>query len=170
MRFRPHFAAFLLLLSAAAGAQGVPLEYRVKAAYLYNFVKFVEWPAGAGAGPLVICVAGRNPFGDVLNETVQGETVNGRPLETRVVLEPDPACRVLFIPQGAAAATYLRATRGTPTLTIGEARDFIAQGGIVNFLVENGNVRFEIDAEAAERGNLKISSRLLRLARVPERR
>jgi hypothetical protein len=160
----------LLAMSVLVRGQGVPLEYRVKAAYLYNFIKFVDWPSRAPTGPVTICIAGRNPFGDVLTETIQGESVNGRPLQIRVVLEPDSSCHVLFVPQGGPAATYLRAARGSPLLTVGESRDFIAQGGIINFIVEDGSVRFEIDADAAERAELKISSRLLRLARVPERR
>jgi hypothetical protein len=157
--------ALVLLASSALHAQNVPLEYRVKAAYLFNFAKFIEWPNEPG--PLTICVAGRNVFGDVLSETVKGETINGRPLAVRVLLEPEPGCHITFVPRGAAAPAYLRAARGFPELTVGESPDFIAQGGIVNFVVEGGSVRFEIDTAAAEHSGLRISSRLLRLARDP---
>jgi hypothetical protein len=168
MRLRALIALLLTavpVLPAPAHAQDVPLEYRVKAAYLFNFVKFVEWPAAAAAGPLTICVAGRNVFGDVLADTVSGETLDGRPLAVRVILEPDPGCHILFVPRGAAVTAYLRSSRGLPMLTVGESPDFLAQGGLVNFVLEGGNVRFEIAVEAAERAGLRISSRLLRLAR-----
>lgn len=159
--------SLLPLLPAQPSAQDVPLEYLVKAAYLFNFAKFVEWPGGAATGPVTFCVAGRDVFGSVLAETIRGEAIGGRALATRVILEPEPGCHVLFVPRGAAAGAYLRAAGGTPTLTVGEQADFLAQGGIVNFLIDGTNVRFEIDAEAAARAGLRISSRLLRLAREP---
>jgi YfiR/HmsC-like len=161
--------ALILALASSAILRGqeVPLEYQVKAAFLFNFAKFVEWPPEAPAGPLQICVAGRNVFGDALVETVRGETINGRPLAVRVILEPEPGCHIIFVPRGAAAAAYLRAAGSSPSLTVGESPEFISQGGIVNFRLEGTSVRFEIDPEAAERAGLRISSRLLRLARAP---
>jgi hypothetical protein len=155
----------VLVATTLLSAQEVPLEYRVKAAYLFNFAKFVEWPGAAATGPITICVAGRNVFGEALTETVRDETVNGRALAVRVILEPEPGCHILFVPRGAAAAAYLRAAESTPTLTVGESSDFIAQGGIITFTLEGANVRFEISLDAAERTGLRISSRLLRLAR-----
>jgi hypothetical protein len=149
---------------ATAGAQDVPREYQVKAAYLYNFVKLVEWSGRSAAGPIVICVAGHNPFGSVLESTVRGESVNGRPLETRTILEPDGGCHVVFIPRGANAPAYVRAARGT--LLVGETEGFAAQGGVVNFYMEGPNVRFEINPRAAERQQVRISARLLQLARL----
>jgi hypothetical protein len=148
-------------------AQEVSLEYRVKAAYLFNFVKFVEWPQAARSGPLTICVAGRDVLGDVLDRTVEGETVNGRPIVARRILEPTPDCHVVFVPRGAAAQAYLRPAQGAPVLTVGETPDFIENGGIVNFVLEGTNVRFEMNPAAADRVGIRISSRLLRLARVP---
>jgi hypothetical protein len=151
-------------------AKEVSLEYQVKAVYLFNFAKFIEWPAEAPAGPITICIAGQNPFGDVLEETLRGEMVNGRPLTMRVIPGPEPGCHVVFVPQGAASTTYLRAVQGSPTLTVGETPDFITQGGIISFILEGGKVRFQIDAKAAERADLRISSHLLRLARTPDGR
>src|SRR4051812_7403633 len=84
-----------------AQAQDPPptLEYRVKAAFILNFVRYVEWPEDSlGPGPLTICVAGHNPFGNALVETVQGETIGNRPLAVRVILEPEPGCHVIFMP------------------------------------------------------------------------
>ncbi len=123
----------LLLLAAPLRAQEVPLDYQVKATYLYNFVKFIEWP-GQPSGPLVICVAGRNPFGSVLDDLLANETINGRPLRARVLLEPEAGCHVVFVPAGAAATAYLRFARGAPILTIGEEEDFIERGGMISVL------------------------------------
>jgi len=156
--------------TAAVHPQEVPFEYQVKAAYLFNFVKFVEWPADASTGPLTICVAGKNPFGDLLTAAVDGEAVHDRPLVAKVISQPDPACHVVFMPQGAAAAHYLKALRDSPTLTVGETPGFLADGGMINFIIEEGKVRFQIDADAASRADLRISSHLLRLARAPGRR
>ena len=163
-------AAIAMLLVAAGttvSAQDVPLEYRVKAAYLYNFVRFVEWPPAAADGPVEICVVRPNPFGDVLVETLRGERLDGRPVVPRLVDAPEPGCQVVFVPAGSAAAPAIRAVQSTPTLTVGESPDFIRQGGIVNFVRDGANVRFEIDETAARRAGLRISSRLLRLARMP---
>jgi len=156
----------LLLLAVPLHGQDVSYEYKVKTAFLYNFIRFVEWPPAAQSGQVTVCVAGRNPLGSFLEETVKGETLDGRPIVPRVILEPDPTCRVIFIPDGAATSAYLRAARGAPVLTIGETNDFLEAGGIVRFYMDNGKVRFEISPQAAERAQLRISSRLLRLARI----
>jgi hypothetical protein len=164
-----RLAPIVLLIAAAQlapSAQDVSKEYRVKAAFLYNFVKFVEWPTRQAPGAIVICVAGRNPFGNVLSDTVRGETIDGRSLDARVLLEPEDRCHVIFIPEGANAGAYLRAARGQPILTVGETPGFIEQGGMVRFYLDSGTVRFEIHRDAAERAGLRISSRLLQLARI----
>lgn len=162
MRGLSLIAALVIALQPAS-AQQIPLEYQVKAAYLYNFVKFVQWPAPARSGPINICLAGRNPFGTVLAETIRDEIVDSRPLTSRVILEPEPDCHVLFMPDGA-PSIYLRAAQDTPTLTVGETADFLQQGGIISFVNDGRNVRFAISSEAADRVQLQVSSRLLRLA------
>jgi hypothetical protein len=159
-------AALLAAGRMPAAAQDVTAEYRVKAAYLYNFVQYVEWPATESSAPLTICVAGRNPFGAILENLVRGEVVSGRRLEARVILEPDRSCAVVFVPEGAATTAYLRGARGQPMLTIGESAGFIGLGGIARFYIDGGKVRFEINPAAAEAQGLRISSRLLRLARI----
>lgn len=158
----------ILLIAATVGlqAQNVPTEYEVKAAFLYHFTKFVDWPATAPPGAIRICVAGTNPFGPTLDDTLRGEELNGRPMVTIVIQQPDPGCHVLFVPRGVPSADYLRATASKPTLTVGESPAFLKQGGIVNFVIEENRVRFEINPDAATRVNLRISARLLQLARI----
>jgi hypothetical protein len=153
-------------MSVTLLAQDVRPDYRVKAAYLYNFVKFVQWPAAGPAAPLTICVAGRRVFDSLLEDLVRGEVVNGRPVAARTILEPEADCDAVFVPEGAAASAYLKAARGRPVLTVGETDTFIAQGGMVRFYLDGRNVRFEINPAAAEQAGLRISSRLLQLARI----
>jgi hypothetical protein len=163
LRLLAVLAVIVIVLPVTA--QDVSLEYRVKATYLFNFVKYVEWPAAArGSGPLTLCVAGRNPFGSALEDTIRHEVVDGRPLVVRVILEPEAGCHVLFVPEGAAVNAYLRAARGRPTLTIGESSDFLTRGGIINFVSDGRHVRFAISTAAADLAQLHISSRLLQLA------
>jgi hypothetical protein len=90
-------------------------------------------------------------------------------LATRVISMPESGCHVMFLPHGISTVAYLVAARDSPTLTVGESPEFIAEGGIVNFVVEDGRIRFQIDPGAAARVNLRISSHLLRLARKPDR-
>jgi hypothetical protein len=165
-------AVILIASTVMLPTQQVSEEYRVKAAYVYNFLKYVEWPPEAGSGALVICVAGRNPFGTVLADLVRDETVNGRRVEARVILEPEPGCHLVFVPDGAAMRAYLRGASGHPVLTVGESPAFLDEGGIVSFYLDRGNVRFAINPAAAQRVGLRISARLLQLARLvsPETR
>jgi uncharacterized protein DUF4154 len=157
-------------MTPLAAQEQTSLEYQVKAAYLYNFVKFIEWPDATRQGPLTICIAENNPFGKALDDLVRGESIDGRAIAARVVSAPQPDCHVVFVPRGVAAGEYLRTARNAPVLTVGESADFVAQGGIINFVRDAGMIRFEIDQDAARRAGLQISSRLLRLAREPERR
>lgn len=165
-----HFLVALLLCAATAwtSAQDVALEYRVKAAYLFNFTKFIDWPVTppAGRNSFSICLAGRNPFGTMLSATLVGETAAGLPMAARVVSPSQTAsCQVLFVPRDVAAGPYLRGIGAAPVLTVGESPNFLTQGGAINFVLDGGRVRFEINQAAAERAQLKVSSRLLQLGR-----
>jgi len=153
-------------LTAVVRAQTGPGEYDVKAVYLYNFVRLVDWPVAAANAPIRICVAGSHPIADKLAEIVRGETVEGQPLVVRTISQPDAGCEVLFVPRRTGENEYLRTVEGKPVLTVGESPDFIQQGGMVNFFLEGKRVRFEINPAAATRANLRISSRLLQLARL----
>jgi hypothetical protein len=164
----------LLLAALVIGAvEGAPLaqevsrEYRVKAAYLYNFVKYVEWP-DTSRGRILICVAGHNPFGTALESLVRDERVHGVPLATTVIIEARTDCDVLFTPTMSNIPVYLSAVAGLPTLTVGETPRFVDQGGMIGFYPDGVNVRFEINLAAATRVKLKISSRLLQLAKIVE--
>ena len=148
-------------------------EYQVKAVFLFNFTQFVEWPENAfedEQAPLVIGVLGDDPFGSYLDETVQGEKVNGHPLIVRRFYnaEDAKACHILFI-NGAAKEKVKQALidlKGRSVLTVGDVTDFSRQGGVVRFFNENNKIRIRINLEAAKAANLTISSKLLRLADV----
>jgi hypothetical protein len=159
----------VLMVCTSGHAQDVSLEYRLKAAYLLNFTKFVEWPPEAGSGPFTVCIAGRNPFGDTLTAMLRGEIAEKRPISVRLIGTPATRCDIVFVPQDVQATPFLRATRGSATLTVGEVPGFTARGGIINFVLQEGTVRFQISPREAERAGLRISSHLLRLARITER-
>ena len=148
------------------------LEYQVKAAFLYNFVQFIEWPAAAlpAGEPFRLCLAGANPFAGVLERTIAGEEAAGRPIAIEVLAAgASPSrCQVLFVPRSQASRTaaLLRATGAAAVLTVGESPRFLAAGGLINFVVEGGHVRFDINADAAAARELRISSKLLRVART----
>ena len=150
---------------AVPHAQDVPQEYQIKAAYLYNFLKYVEWPKPLNR-TFLICVAGQNPFGTVLDGLTKNERVRGNLVKTDIILAPEPGCDVIFTPRTSNISAYLSAAGGMPILTVGETPNYIERGGIVNFFLEDGKVRFEINRNAAERAGLRISSRLLHLARI----
>jgi hypothetical protein len=170
----------MLALSSlvAAALAAPPTEHEVKAAYLYNFLKFVEWPNDRGAesrGPFCIAVVGTDPFGPVLDRTVASKEVLGRPVIIRRVGEPKSAsgCQVVFIGRlhNAATGSILRALVGTGALTVGDEPGFAQRGGMVNFVLDEDSVGFEINPVAAAREGLTLSPRLLQLATiVPEDR
>ncbi len=172
------FCGLLILLSVGSAYAGNPAddqEYEIKAAYLYNFTKFVEWPGGraAAAEPVfVIGVLGSNPFEESLTRAVSDKSADGRP----IVVEHVPSVAalrrtarpidMLFIESlpSDSLSFALEYVRNLPVLTIGEQKDFCGRGGIINFVIEKNRIRFEIDPAAAGRAELKISSKLLHLA------
>jgi hypothetical protein len=145
-------------------------EYQVKAAFLYNFAKFVDWPPPAAGpkAPLVIVVFGRDPFGPALADTVWGKTINDRPLEVRHAsrIEDLLPCHLLFISaqERRRVPEILKAVESAGVLTVSETDDFLDQGGAVRFVMEERRVRFGINLDAARRNGLTISSKLLSLA------
>jgi hypothetical protein len=154
-------------------AQEAPTEYQVKAAYLFNFLKFVEWPGDPIAntnGHWVIGIVGDDPFGDDLTQIVSGKTVQGHELLVRRFQSGEDlrACHVLFISASEKKhlSPMLAALSGSSVLTVGDMDHFIESGGMIQFVMEEKRVRFAIDVGAAGRARLKVSSKLLSLART----
>jgi hypothetical protein len=150
-----------------------PLESEVKAAFLLNFAKFVDWqPAffAASGSPLAICIVGTDPFGPAIDELIQGEAVSGRKLVVRRIGEPPQprTCQIVYT-EGGKEASRLLSALGPGVLTVGEGEGFLRNGGIIGFVIENRRVRFDINQKAAETAALKLSSRLLSVARVVEK-
>lgn len=147
-------------------------EYQVKAAYLYNFAKFVEWPADAfasPAAPLVVGIYGNDPFGATLDNLLRDKRVSGRSFQVRrsTRMQDLRNSHIVFVGEGREPLAAAMATlTGTAVLTVGQSSDFLASGGIVLFQIEDGRVIFTIDATAASKAHLAISSQLLRLARL----
>ena len=171
-------AGLLWLGGPATGraAEPVSKEYQLKAAYLYNFTKFVEWPEQGfndTQSPIVIGILGRNPFGDELDKIVRDRAVNGRAI--RIVLittaEEVRMVHLLFVPAGEeghpAFAAALAQHPGV--LTVGESAPYAAGGGVITFTPVGDKLRFTINLEAAEGAGLKVSAQLLKLATVVRR-
>lgn len=163
-------------LAALARAQTPAVEYAVKATDLYKFAPFVEWPPGALApyDPLVLCVIGRDRVADLVDEAVKGQTAVGHTIHVVHVQGAalrDAHCNILYVAlRGAEAAKALEIVRGEPVLTITDAEEEPRATGVVNFVVIDNRVRFEIDLRAAAANHLVISSKLLSLAiRVTQR-
>ncbi|MDW8290641.1 MAG: YfiR family protein [Armatimonadota bacterium] len=165
---------FLLsvLLLRAAFAQGYN-EIEVKAAFLYHFTSYIEWPPKAfdsPTAPVVIGVLGRSAILDALREAVRGKSAQGRAIVVRQVQTAQEMrqCHILFIPasESRSLPRVLEELDSAPVLVVGEAEGFAQRGGMVNFFLEQSKVRFEVNPDAAKRASLNISSKLLRLARV----
>ena len=166
-------AAGLMDLRVASAAAPPPAkESQLKAAFVYNFLKFVEWPAQSFANsdsPLVVGVAGHAPMLGVLEAAVKARKVNGHPILVRLVERPADAGAVhaLFIPaaEDSQLEAWLRLPAASGVLTIGESEAFGARGGIITFVLEGDKMRFNIDMVSADQAGLKISAQLQKLAR-----
>lgn len=173
-RIQTSLAALVLtawcgVVVTAAGAQAGTRaeEDAVKAAFLVNFAKFVQWPQSA-SGPLLVCVAAEPEFTWQLTRVARANSVEGRELAVRELADADsPAdCEMLFVAAARQkhSADMLQRARG-PILTVGESVQFMRDGGMVRFFVEDSRLRFQINQKAAEATGLKLSSRLLSLSR-----
>ncbi len=173
------FAAILAWLATLAGARmvsaqaGASSEYQVKAAFLFHFAQFIEWPqesSNAAGKPLTYCTVGEDPFQGALDESLNGKTIGTRPLQVRHLKQPRDIsnCQILFM--GAAQKKILlevlTTLKESPVLTVGESEHFVRDGGMIGFFLEENKIRFDINLKAAQRANLKISSRLLLLAKT----
>ncbi len=172
-----RLAAILLFSAQLTAAGSAPSnqfkEYEVKAAFLLRFIEFAQWPPsalGAASEPFVIAIVGSDPFGQVIDRLAAGQTAFGRPVVVRRI-PWGPAvgkCEVLFVPadQSDKISQIAKWVQSKPVLTVGESPGFAHRHGIVNFFLESGRVRFEINNEAAKAANLSLSSRLLSLAKL----
>ena len=168
--------ALLAVLAAPArtwAAESVAGEYEIKAAVLYNFARFTEWPATAvpdSPDVFVIGVLGTDPFGDILDEVAATRTVGDKRIVVRrfATLDEYTPCHILFVAasERARMAAVIEKLRDAPVLLVADTAGFAQAGGTVDLVVEENKVRFEVNPVAAERAGVKISSKLLRLARI----
>ena len=161
--------AFFAPLCAAQTPRAT--EYEVKAAYLYNFGKFVNWPSNAAAGgadDFVICVLGQDPFGASLQRTVAGERVGGKRVTAKHIStkEDGSHCQIIFISASEQARLKQILTDLVPSnaLTVSDMADFTVRGGMIQFVMRDNKVRFEVNLAAAERAGINLSSELLKVA------
>jgi uncharacterized protein DUF4154 len=151
-------------------------EYLIKAGFIYNFAKFVEWPSAAFAqpdSPIVIGILGTDPFGNLIDQIVQNKKIGTRGFVVKRLrwgtdLRELRECKILFV--GASEKAHidelLQIVKTLPILTVGETPGFAERGGVIRFVLEDNRVRFEVNVEAAHQADLTISSRLLTLARI----
>jgi hypothetical protein len=151
--------------------QSRPREYEVKATYLYNFARFVEWPVRAAAAKgdsFAICVLGQDPFGTTLDATIAGETIEGKGLLAMRISEPKqgPNCRVLFISSSEEGRLkeILTTLDKTGVLTVSDMPNFLQRGGMIQFVLDGNKVRFAVNLRPAQDAGLRLSSELLKVA------
>ena len=176
------FLVLVLVLGAAIGMAGKAAaqsgssseyqEYQVKAAFIYNFAKFVEWPEGAFQNvqaPFIIGILGKDPFGEAM-DSLRDKTISGRRLVIKrfVRVEDLEPCHILFINtvEKQHLSRILKITYPWHVLTVGDKKGFIESGEVVNFILLENRIRFEINIDAARRAGLKISAQLLKLAKI----
>lgn len=166
--------ALIVVFVLPGGVEGQETnEYGVKAAFLYNFAKFVEWPGNVSPdpnAPMVIGILGKDPFGAEIDRAIEGKSVNGRRLVIKrfSTLGAYEYCHILFVSSSEKnnLARILAAVAKSSVLTVSETDRFAQLGGIINFITTDNRIRFEINQAAAARAGLKISSKLLSLGRV----
>ena len=178
LRQLPHFwfAAFIVLLGGQLDARAqadVSKEYQIKAVFLFNFTQFVNWPPSDFINTnqsFCIGVLGDDPFGSFLDETVQGEKVNGHPLIIQHYhnVADIKNCQLLFISRSESKQLdqTLATLKGKSVLTVSDMDDFAQNGGIIGFVTEEDKIHFRINLDAAKNANLTISSQLLQLAEI----
>jgi hypothetical protein len=174
-RFSPLSRLILVLwlgLGNVCAADSQPSEYQLKAAFLYHFAQFVEWPPNAFAetnSPMIIGIMGQNPFAGGLEQAVQGKTINNHPLTVKEIHSPAEAtnnCHLLFISSSEKnrLPEIFAGMQGAAVLTVGETDHFTDAGGMINFVAQGNKIRFQINETATKKAGLKVSSKLLSLA------
>lgn len=164
-------ALFALLVTCAplSSAQGSrPSEAQVQAAYLFNFGKFVTWPEPRDSGSFQICILGKDPFGHLLDATVDGETIKNKKITVQRIssMQQAPPCSILFISSSEEnrLAGILLVSQRLNLLTVSDMKHFAERGGIIGLIAQQDRVRFEVNRTAAEQAHLLLSSELLKVA------
>jgi len=163
-----------MMSAMRCGAQVNPsAEYQVKAAFLYNFVKFVEWPPEAfqnEKSPITLCVFRYDPFGSALDEVIAGQTLKNRQLLARRINKPQDlkACQLVFVSgkEDKRLPEILESLKGASALVVGEGENFAVHRGGIQFFIENKQLRFAINVDAIQRSRLTVSSKLLAMAKI----
>jgi hypothetical protein len=175
---KPLISFILLTISFASGPAiqcqaNSPGEYQLKAAFLFNFAKFVDWPPGAfptAASPFVVCILGQDPFGTDLDDALRGKTIADRSIVIRRCQSDADArgCQIVFVSrmERRRISEILQGLRGVNVLLVGESEGFAAGGGAIEFVLDQDRIRFRINPGAASRAGLTISSKLLALATI----
>jgi hypothetical protein len=163
--------AFALLASNLLGQQSKPREYQIKAVYLFNFGRFVDWSASLAAAKsdsFAVCVIGQDPFGRTLDSTLAGELIDKRKVVAKRISRPQEAttCQVLFISssEDGRLKDILPPLDELRVLTVSDIPHFSERGGMIQFVLEKDKIRFEVNLTNAERAGLKLSSELLKVA------
>ncbi len=179
LRALPTLVALMLSLAGHAGAaeSPAPREWQIKAAFLYNFTKFIEWPAEKfhnAHSPLIIGVLGQSPFGDELEKAVKDRKINGRDLVVRTVRTAAEvrSVHLLFVSamEGLSPGELSGALKAGCVLGVGDSPDLFEHGAAIGFVLEADKVRFEVDLDSAEDARVKISAHLLKLAKTVRKR
>lgn len=171
-------ALFLMIVSTLVLAPGglcaqqaAPTEYQIKAAYLYNFGKFVHWPARVESAPnkaFSVCVLGQDPFGPSLKAILAGQSIDGEATVATTIARPEDAanCRILYISSSEEhrLKEIIAALDDSSVLTVSDLPSFSKKGGMVGFVFNNNKIRFEVNLAKAQRAGLTMSSELLKLA------
>jgi len=168
------FALLLIVLRAPArAAQDNPSEYQLKAAFVYNFAKFVDWPPNVypkPESPFAICILGTDPFGSVIDDTLRGKTVADHPVVVRRDKELAAArrCQIIFVSASEKdrLPDILAGLKGANALMVGDFEGFAAAGGAIELTLQDSRIRFAINPDAADGAGLRISSKLLALATI----
>ena len=168
--------ACLLWPGLLQAQQARPLDYEVKATYLFNFGRFTTWPlttVAAEGNLFSVCVLGHDPFGPALEATLAGETITGKPIVARRIAKSSDAvgCRILFVSgsEESQLPSVLQTAGGAGILTVSDLPQFAARGGMIQFVSQGNRIRFEVNLTAVEQANLTLSSELLKVATAVRR-
>jgi YfiR/HmsC-like len=170
-------AAFALLAVPFMHAQNPrPTDYQVKATYLYNFGRFVEWPGKAAAdqgGSFTVCVLGQDPFGPSLDATLAGETIGGKTVVAKRISSAEESgdCQILFLSltDDSRLNKIIADLDKKAVLTVSDMSQFVKRGGMIQFVLEGKKVRFEVNLTATQHAGLTLSSELLKVATAVKR-